>query len=259
MFWMALHCSETVKKHMLSILKKHLSTAAKNSLKAKLPPMLFRKASYSQCGEDLIVAYALEILYGSRPKKYLDVGANHPFNLSNTALLYQQGGNGTLIEPDPYFSKLLKKKRPKDRVLQCGVHFSGDPCANLYVMDPPTLNTFSREEMERCLAMGHELKNTLLVPLQDINSILETAGDLDFMNLDIEGLDKLILEMIDWKIYHPTCICVETLTYETQKEPRKLNDIIELLLSHGYMLYADTYINSIFVDRGQWQQRWNRK
>lgn len=243
---------------MLSLLKNCLSTATKNRLKANLPSLLFRNTSYSQCGEDLIVAYALEILHGSRPKKYLDVGANHPFNLSNTALLYRKGGNGILVEPDPYYSKLLTKKRPKDRVLQCGVHFSGESSANLYVMDSPTLNTFSREEMERCLIMGHQLNNTLSVPLQNINSILEMAGELDFMNLDIEGLDKLILEMIDWKKYHPTCICVETLTYETQKEPKKLNDIIELLLSHGYMLYADTYINSIFIDRGQWQRCWNR-
>ena len=243
---------------MLSLLKKNISTVTKNRLKANLPSLLFRNTSYSQCGEDLIVAYALEILHGSRPKKYLDVGANHPFNLSNTALLYRKGGNGILVEPDPYFSKLLKKKRPKDKVLQCGVHFSGESSADLYVMDSPTLNTFSREEMERCVVMGHQLNNTLSVPLQNINSILEMAGELDFMNLDIEGLDKLILEMIDWKRYHPTCICVETLTYETRKEPKKLNEIIELLKSHDYMLYADTYINSIFIDRGQWQRRWNR-
>ena len=243
---------------MFALLKKKLSTATKNRLKANLPSLLVRNTSYSQCGEDLIVAYALDILQGARPKKYLDVGANHPFNLSNTALLYRKGGHGVLVEPDPYFSKLLKKKRPRDRVLECGVHFSAESRADLYVMDSPTLNTFSRKEMERYVVMGHQLNNTLSVPLLNINSILEMAGELDFMNLDIEGLDMLILEMIDWTRYHPTCICVETLTYETRKEPQKLNEIIELLLSRGYMLYADTYINSIFIDRGQWQRRWDR-
>lgn len=77
------------------------------------------------------------------------------------------------------------------------------------------------------------------------------------MNVDIEGLDKTILEMVDWKRYRPTCICVETLTYETQKEPRKINQILEMMLAQDYMLYADTFINSIFIDRHQWQQCWN--
>jgi hypothetical protein len=65
--------------------------------------------------------------------------------------------------------------------------------------------------------------------------------------------------MIDWKKYRPTCICVETITYETQQEPKKLNDIIELMNAGDYILYADTFINSIFVDGQQWPARWNKR
>jgi FkbM family methyltransferase len=189
----------------------------------------------------------------------LDVGANHPFHLSNTALLYAAGGQGILVEPDPYFANLLRKKRPRDKVLQYGVHFSGEEKANFFVLDSPTLNTFSRQEMNRYVSMGHKLTNTLMIDLKNINSILESAGNLDFMNLDIEGLDKAILEMIDWNKYRPTCICVETITYETRQEPKKLNDIVQLMLAQDYVLYADTFINSIFVDHRQWQQHWDKR
>lgn len=246
-------------KAMRSLLKKYLSASARNRLSSHQPSFLFRKASYSQCGEDLLVAFVLDLMHGTRPKKYLDVGANHPFHLSNTALLYAKGGAGILVEPDPYFARLLRNKRPRDKVLQNGVHFSGEDRADFFVMDSPTLNTFSRQEMERYVAMGHQLSNTLTVELKNINAILETAGELDFMNLDIEGLDKSILETIDWTKYRPTCICVETLTYETRQEPRKLNDIIEWMLAQDYILYADTFINSIFVDRRQWLQHWNKR
>lgn len=244
---------------MRSFLKKYLSPTARNRLRACQPSFTFRKTSYSQCGEDLLVAFVLELIHGSRPKRYLDVGANHPFHLSNTALFYAKGGAGILVEPDPYFAKLLRSKRPRDTVLRNGVHFSGGERADFFVMDSPTLNTFSRQQMERYVAMGHPLSNTLLIELKNINDILEMAGELDFMNLDIEGLDKAILEMIDWKKYRPTCLCVETLTYETQQEPRKLNDIIELMHAQDYILYADTFINSIFVDRHQWLQHWNKR
>ncbi len=244
---------------MRKFVKKYISNSTITKLKLCLPSFTFRKPSYSQCGEDLLVVFLLDLIHGSRPKRYLDIGANHPFKLSNTALLSSLGGQGVLVEPDPYFAKLLSKKRPKDTVIQGGVHFSGKPSADFFVMDSPTLNTFSAEEMRRYLSMGHKLRETLIVELLDINDILGSSGELDFLNIDIEGLDKSILEMIDWQKHRPTCICVETLTYETKNEPKKLNDIVELLVSKGYSLYADTYINSIFVDSHQWAMRWNKQ
>lgn len=242
---------------MRSLLKKYVPATVANWVRVHWPSFTFRKYSYSQCGEDLVINFVLELICGSRPKRYLDVGANHPFRLSNTALLYAAGGAGVLVEPDPNFARLLRSKRPRDLVLQCGIHFSGETHADFFIMDPPTLNTFSRQEVERYVAMGHQLRNTIQVELRNINAILEMAGPIDFMNVDIEGLDKTILEMVDWKRYRPTCICVETLTYETQKEPRKINQILEMMLAQDYMLYADTFINSIFIDRHQWQQCWN--
>lgn len=259
MFWLALRCSQVLKVFMRSLIKKYFSSETRNKIRSRQPRFMFQKKSYSQCGEDLVVEFLLDLIHGSRPKKYLDIGANHPFHLSNTALLYAAGGQGILVEPDPYFAKLLRKKRSRDEVLQYGVHFSGEERADFFILDSPTLNTFSRQEMERYVALGHQLLKTLPVDLKNINVILEMAGELDFMNLDIEGLDKAILEMIDWNKYRPTCICVETITYETQQEPKKLNDIIQFMLAQGYILYADTFINSIFVDRHQWLQHWNKR
>ncbi len=244
---------------MRTLLRKYLSAETRNRLRSRQPAFMFSKKSYSQCGEDLLVKFLLNLIHGSRPYRYLDIGANHPFHLSNTALLYALGGQGVVVEPDPYFAKLLRDKRPRDNVLQYGVHFSGAKQADLYVLDPPTLNTFSHQEMERCVSMGHQLIRTLSVDLKNINLILEMAGSLDFMNLDVEGLDQALLEMIDWKTYRPTCICVETITYDTRQEPRKLNNIIEMMISQEYMLYADTYINSIFVDRRQWRAHWDQR
>lgn len=244
---------------MRSFLKKYFSTETRNRFRSRQPRFMHQKKSYSQCGEDLVVTFLLNMLHGSRPKKYLDIGANHPFHLSNTALLYAAGGQGILVEPDPYYAKLLRKKRPKDRVLQYGVHFSGEEESDFYIFDSPTLNTFSCEEKERYVSMGHKLTSTLSVELKDINEILEVSGKLDFMNLDIEGLDKAVLEKIDWNKYRPTCLCVETIGYEIEQEPIKLNDTIQLMLEKDYILYADTFINSIFVDRNQWTSHWGNR
>lgn len=237
---------------MRELLKSYLSVGSRNRIRAHLPKIAFRKQSYSQCGEDLLVAFLLELIHGGRPKRYVDVGANHPYHFSNTALQYSKGGSGILVEPDPAFAKLLGRKRPRDKVLPCGVHFSGEKQAQFYVFDSPTLNTFSQQEKERNISMGHRLVDTLLVNLVDINTVLEMAGNVDFLNLDIEGLDEEILRRIDWQTHRPTCICVETISYETKDEPRKLHSILDYMAEQDYMLYADTFINSIFVDRRQW-------
>jgi FkbM family methyltransferase len=241
-----------------SLVKKHISVKIRNRIRSLQPSFSFKKLSYSQSGEDIIVSFLLDMISKSTQKKYLDIGANHPFLLSNTALLYKNGGSGVLVEPDPFYANLLRKRRPKDRVIQSGVHFSGESTADFYIMDSPTLNTFSKQEMLRYVNMGHELVNTLRVDLLNVNSLLEMAGDLDFLNLDIEGLDYAVLEMIDWKKHRPKCVCVESIAYEKDKEPEKLKNISNLMQDNDYVLYADTFINSIFVDRHQWQNHWRQ-
>ncbi len=243
---------------MRSFIQKHLSDATKDKLRAKAPAFVFRKKSYSQCGEDILISFVLDMLLGSRPKIYLDIGANHPFHLSNTALLYQEGGRGHLVEPDPRLASLLKKRRPRDTVLQVGVHFSGAEEAPFFVLNPPTLNTFSYSEMKRSTAMGHTVADTVIVKLENINSVLDRVGELDFLNIDIEGLDQAVLEMINWDKHRPTCICVETLSYDVFEEPKKVTGIAKLMIDSGYILYADTYINSIFVDAKKWRAQWTK-
>jgi len=244
---------------MINKFKRYLPITLRNHLNFRLPSFYYKMKSYSQCGEDLIVKFLLDVIHGTRPKRYLDIGANHPFRLSNTALLYSNGGQGLLIEPNPYFSQLLRQKRPRDNVIECGVHFSEYTHADYYVMDSPTLNTFSDEELKRYQSMGHRLEKTLNVELKNINVVLDMAGETDFMSIDIEGLDKEIIEAIDWTRYRPTCVCVETLTYETKKEPEKNTSIIKIMESKNYFLYADTFVNSIFIDCDQWNKSWSAR
>ena len=111
-----------------------------------IPSSIFTRATYSQCGEDLLVLTALNLIKGNVPFSYLDVGANDPYTLSNTALLYTRGGSGFLIEPNPELAKRLKIGRgDRDRVLQCGISVSNEVAAELYVMEPDVLSTFSKK------------------------------------------------------------------------------------------------------------------
>ena len=60
---------------------------------------LFNKKSYSQAGEDAILMYIFVMLGVPLSQcNYLDLGANHPCDMSNTWFFYQQGATGILVD-----------------------------------------------------------------------------------------------------------------------------------------------------------------
>ena len=214
------------------------------------------KFSYSQCGEDLILQQLFKVL-GVIKVSYLDVGAHHPTYLSNTYLFYKNGGNGICVEPDPSLFESFGKERPRDIHLNCGAGIVPGE-ADFYVMSTSTLNTFSKEEAERYQSYGQQrILKTIRIKLETINDIilLNFQKSPNLVSLDVEGLDYLILQSFDFNKYRPEVFCLETLSYTEDKSERKLTEIIDLMHANGYMTYADTYINTIFVDTVAWKNR----
>ena len=64
----------------------------------------YRK-SYSQCGEDIIVARLLRDMGIDMPF-YVEIGTNDPVIFNNTYFFYRRGAHGVCVEPNP---KLHKK------------------------------------------------------------------------------------------------------------------------------------------------------
>lgn len=102
-----------------------------------------------------------------------------------------------------------------------------------------------------------KIVNTVSVELRTINSIINEFfdGSPNFVSLDVEGLDYVILDNFDFINYRPEVFCLETLSYTEDNSERKISEIIDLMHENGYMTYADTYINTIFVDKLAWENR----
>ena len=81
---------------------------------------LIAHRSYSQCGEDLIIAFLFRSLGIERPG-YIDIGAHHPTYLSNTRLLYARGSRGINIEANPALIRRFRTQRPGDVNLNIGI------------------------------------------------------------------------------------------------------------------------------------------
>ena len=67
------------------------------------------------------------------------------------------------------------------------------------------------------------------------------------MSIDVEGWDYEILSAIDFDNSRPTILCIESISFSANGNGVKDDRINSLLSENGYMLYADTNINSIFI------------
>jgi FkbM family methyltransferase len=221
---------------------------------------LFRKKgsmSYAQCGEDLIVRFIFNAFRIAQPS-YLDLGAHHPRHMSNTFLFYKQRSYGVCVEPDPILFEQIKRQRPRDICLNIGVGVSAEDKADFYVMTDKALNTFSRQDAERYQSYGKQrIEKIIQIPLVPVSQIISQHFVLppQFISIDIEGLELAILKSLDFEKFRPTVLCVETLTYTENRTERKLTEVIDFVCSQGFFCFADTYINSIFVDTAMWKNR----
>lgn len=214
----------------------------------------YAQISYSQSGEDLIINYIFTQLHIYNPT-YIDIGAHHPFYLSNTALFYENGSRGINIEPDPTLFKAFLQSRKQDININIGIG-SKKELIDFYLISSPALNTFSKEEAERYKQEG-DYTITKIIPtfIDSINNVLNeyNSGKFpQFLNIDAEGVDQLIIESIDFNKVYPIVICVETISFSMSRKGIKNEFLIELILKNGYVLYADTYLNSIFVRKDIW-------
>jgi FkbM family methyltransferase len=217
----------------------------------------YLKLSFSQCGEDLIVAYLMEALQISKPS-YLDVGAHHPSHLNNTYLFYLKGSRGVCVEPDPELFAKLKSRRKKDVCLNIGISFDDRRSADFYIMSSNSLSTFSKEEVQRYGSYGRQrVLRVTNTPLESINAVIKRYFKTgpQFISIDTEGLDFQILKSFDFTQYRPPVFCIETLTYAEDKTEQKVTAIVDYMQQQSYLPVADTYINTVFVEADAWKNR----
>lgn len=217
-----------------------------------------KKDSYSQFGEDIIVAR----LFGDLAIKnvsYLDIGANNPQFISNTYLFYERGASGVLIEPNAFLCEKLRAERPRDTTLNVGIGADENiKEADFYQFpaEADGLSTFSADEAKHWETVGmngkkYKVERVLKMPLLSINKVIADyfTECPDFVSIDVEGWDLQILKTFDFERYNPAIFCVETLAYKEDGSGYRLEEIGEFFESVGYFSFHETYANNIFVNK----------
>ena len=225
-----------------NILPESLYWPIRNLYDDKINP--FYVKSYSQEGEDLILT---RILGEKKEGFYIDVGAHHPKRFSNTFLFYKRGWRGINIEARPGSKKIFDKIRPRDINVEVPIS-SEDKILKYYMFNEPALNGFSDELTKSRIGLKNykiikeiDLHTKTLKEVLDSNMI--ENQHIDFMTIDVEGLDYDVLLSNDWTKYKPSIILIEDVGFDLRS--MESSKVYNYLIGKGYSLIVKIF-NTLF-------------
>ena len=211
------------------------------------PSLLHCKISYSQDGEDLLLASFYEE-YKRFKGFFIDAGAHHPFRFSNTAYFYKQGWRGINIEPTPDLFKSFVKHRKRDININTGIG-TGE-MLSFYVFNEGALNTFDpllAEERNGSHNGKYRIVNQLQIKTQSLGEILDkhlpADTHIDLLTIDVEGMDYIVLQSNNWEKYIPDFILIEC---EEHIDNLNNDKIYQFLCDKNYSLVGRTKRTSLF-------------
>ncbi len=179
-----------------------------------------------------------ETFFGhSRAGYFVEVGANDPTAWSQTWHLEGLGWTGVLVEPQPDLAETLRRER-KARVfaVACSRPENAGKMLTLHLagiyssLDPNlAISTVTPE-------------SAVEVPIRTLDEVLMEASapqPLDFVSIDVEGLEIDVLEGFDLARWRPRLLFVEDLAMS----PR----LHRYLAGRGYKWIRRTGLNAWYV------------
>ncbi|HEY5490664.1 MAG TPA: FkbM family methyltransferase [Gemmatimonadaceae bacterium] len=215
----------------------------------------YYRVSFSQEGEDLLLLWFFEW----KPSGfYVDVGAHHPRKYSNTLAFYSRGWSGINIDAMPGSMKPFQEARPRDVNLELAIS-DARRVLTFYEFNEPALNGFDPDTVRSrdgfvpaggssnavfWVVSERQIETVTLAEVLDAH--LPAGRDIDFMNVDVEGLDYAVLASNNWDKYRPTIVLAEdpgVVSLDDLGNSR----IVRFLRERGYVPLCKTRLTLFFV------------
>ncbi len=203
-----------------------------------------KKKTYSMNGEDLFI----DNFFKNKTGLYVDVGAYHPLELSNTYLLYRRKWRGINIDINSLSIDYFNFLRPHDININLGVAKKKTIKTLYYQKKKSPLNTLNLSHAKKIFSNKFKKKK---IKTESLTSILDKTKykgkEIDFLNIDTEGNDLDVLKSLDFKKYKPQLICVELIDqFKPNQEKIKKHKIYKFLVKKRYKLVWSGHFSHIF-------------
>jgi FkbM family methyltransferase len=177
---------------------------------------------------------------GPKPGFFVEVGANHPQQGSQSWHLEQRDWRGVLVEPLPQLTEELRRTR-KAQVFcaACSAPTNAGQRMPFYV--DGKMSALDRDRM----APGSRPAVVIEVPIRTLDDILDEAGapkPIDFLSIDVEGHEIEVLRGIDLARWQPRLILVEDHVADLSRH--------RFVTAKGYRLVRRTGFNGWYVPSG---------
>jgi hypothetical protein len=206
------------------------------------------KNFYSQFGEDKILNELI-------PKNftngyYVDVGCFHPKKHSNTYMLFKKGWKGINIDMEKDKIATFNLARPND------YNFLGaisDKIEKVKIFRNQKFGVSST--INRNVIKNEDIIDDDYIQTTTLNIVLETSPfkgkKIDLLNIDAEGNDLKVVKSLNFNIYNPSIIIIET-------HLKKIDEIIKseiylFLISHKYILKSWNIYSLIFIKESYYE------
>lgn len=205
---------------------------------------------FGQWGEDVIVRKTFRKTAKRNSGFYMDVGAYHPFRQSNTAHLWCLGWNGVNVDANRRTIDVFNKVRRGDVNVWSAVVSDEVAASN------ETVSYYSQRNLDLEATILPEMAEERgrhkveQVPCVSLRMLIDTYGPkaedgIDFLNIDIEGLDEDAVASVDQWSTLPRVIAIETYA-------RTIPDVLETgihrhLTAAGYDYRHQIGLTSIYV------------
>lgn len=171
----------------------------------------FGHLTYSQHGEDLMFMNLWKLMGLEKLTKpsYLDIGAYHPINISNTALLYENGCRGVNVDANWRLINEFQKIRPEDHNIYYAVGLKTGIFPFYLESEESVLNSLKHDSFAQ---HNTKFNKIIEVPVITLNELVAKFCDgkfPDFLMTDIEGMDFEVLASTDFSKSKPKVICTE--------------------------------------------------
>jgi FkbM family methyltransferase len=179
---------------------------------------------------------------------YVDVGAHHPKRFSNTYFFYKRGWRGINIDAMPKCMESFNRVRPRDINVEKPIS-NKKQILTYYAFNEPALNGFSKKISESRDGLDNYKvifeKDIETSTLEEVlNEKLPENQEIDFLSIDVEGLDFEVIQSLNIQKYKPRVILVEVLgsTLADIGEDK----VYQFLKAAGYELFAKAVNTVIF-------------
>ena len=161
---------------------------------------------------------------------FIDLAANDPIKISNTRALERDfHWRGVCVEPNVRYHRAIWDQRsctlvPNAITSSRGqVSFTSPKADKIWGFDGDAFGHIVRDNTE---IKGEERPSWTVpsLPFSDVLSTLYTPTTIDYLSLDVEGAEELVMNTFPWHTHNVTIMSVERPTRTLRK----------LLHSHGY-------------------------